>query len=217
MVHRGTPRASKLHTVKPSPVPHIVDYPLVVDVMARGGFVSLYHNSGAFGFPETTAARHVGWAGPPDDTIRPAARHLVRHVPPPFERNLAELAAVAWQQHLPGPAWILPRSHWAYELDFGSRDWMPGLLASIDVDPAQLATRNDGSALAFELPQRDAFVRVLESLLTHLLGSDFALAFPGRPALCTVHHHKQLWWTTSDETLSHGLDRLVPPQPPDAS
>ena len=194
-------------------MPQIIDYTLVVDAMRRGGYVSLYHNSGAFGFDPSVPTQSVGWVGPPDPTIRPAARHLLRDIPPPFERNLAELAAVVWQHHLPGPAWVLPRSHWAYELDFGSRDWMPGLLTSIDVDPAALATRNDGSALAFEPTERDAFVQFVQGLLANLLGSDFALAFPDRPVLCTVHHHKQLWWTTSDAEVMRALDRLVPPQP----
>ena len=181
--------------------------------MRRRGYVSLYHNSGAFGFPPSVPTRSVGWVGPPDATIRPAAFPLVRHVPPPFERNLSELAAVAWQEHLPGPAWVQPRSHWAYELDFGSREWMPTALTSIGVDPTALASRNDGSAVAFSEGERDAFMRFVEALLANLLGSDFALAFPGHPVVCTVHHHKQLWWTTPSDEVMQSLDRLVPPPP----
>ena len=106
---------------------------------------------------------------------------------------------------------MMPKSHWAYELDHGSREWMPEVLRSVGIDPAVLAPRNDGTAIEFAQGERDAFVRLVEGLLSRLLGSDFALAFPGRPALCTVHHHKQLWWTTSDETVVQSLDRLVPP------
>ena len=179
--------------------------------MRAAGFTSLYHNSGAFGFPDTVATRSVGWVGPGDDTIRPAARPMVRHVPPPFERNLSELAAVVWQEQLAGPVWVMPKSHWAYELDFGSHEWMPGLLRSIGIDPAALAGRNDGSAIQFEPPEREPFVKCVETLLARLLGSDFALAFPGRATLCTVHHHKQLWWTSADPAVSDMLDRLVPP------
>ena len=189
----------------------VVDYQRVVEAMRAGGFVSLYHNSGAWGFAEGCDTRSVGWVGPPDDSIRPAARPLVRHVPPPFERNLAELAAVAWGQQLHGPVWLMPKSHWAYELDFGSREWMPEALASAGIDPAVLAPRNDGSAVQFEPAERDPFVRLLATLLARLLGSDFALAFPGRTTLCTVHHHKQLWWTTADGHVVETLDRLVPP------
>ena len=193
-------------------MPRVIDYPIVLDTMRRGGYASLYHNSGAFGFPADAhpPPRHVGWIGPADETIRPAARPLLRHVPPPFERNLAELAAVAWQQALPGNVWVMPRSHWAYELDFGSREWMPGLLGSIGIDAPALAPRNDGSAIEFAAEERDGFVRFVTGLLERLLGSDFALAFPGRAALCTVHHHKQLWWTTRDEAVLQALERLVP-------
>ena len=179
--------------------------------MRRWGFVSLYHNSGAFGFAEGTTTRSVGWVGPPDPTIRPAALPLVRHVPPPSERNLAELAAVTWLTHLRGPVWVLPKSHWAYELDFGSREWMPEVLKSIGVEPTALETRNDGSALEFEPNEREPFVHFVEALLTRLLGSDFALVFRDRPVLATLHHHKQIWWTSSDEEVIKGVDRLVPP------
>ena len=190
-------------------MPRIIEYSVVRDTMLRQAFVLLYHNSGAFGFPPQATTRSVGWAGPPDETIRPAARALVRHVPPPFERNLAELAAVVWQEHLPGTAWVMPRSHWAYELDFGSRDWMPALLHAIDVRADELVNRNDGAAIEFDPPERGRFVTLVEGLLARLLGSDFALAFPGRDALCTVHHHKQLWWTTSSDPVLDALDRLV--------
>jgi hypothetical protein len=47
-------------------------------------------------------------------------------------------------------------------------------------------------------------------LLGRLLGSDFMLAWPGRPAVCTVHHHKQLWWTTTDPELLAALEAMVP-------
>ena len=192
-------------------MPRIIDYAAVRQTMLDQGLVSLYHNSGAFGFPEGAGAQSVGWVGPPDATIREAARPLLRHVPPPFERNLAELAAVVWQQSIPGAAWVMPKSHWAYELDFGSREWMPSLLESIGVVAAALVSRNDGSALEFGADERDPFVRLVEGLLGRLLGSDFALAFPERPVLCTLHHHKQLWWTTSDVAIVQALGRLVPP------
>ena len=186
----------------------IVEYDTVLQTLLEQGLKSLYYNSGAFGFPAdaTPPPRHVGWIGPPDETIRPAARPLLRHVPPPFERNLAELAAVAWGQALPGNVWVMPRSHWAYELDFGSREWMPGLLGSVGIDAAGLAARNDGSAIEFAADERDAFVRFVTGLLEGLLGSDFALAVPGRAALCTVHHHKQLWWTTTSADVYAALE-----------
>ena len=195
-----------------SPVPRVIDYPLVLDAMTAAGFTSLYHNSGAFGLADAAGVRHVGWVGPPDSTIRPAAVPLARHVPPPFEHNLAELAAVVWQQHLPGPAWLIPKSHWAYELDHGSRAWLPGVLRTIGIDPDPLAPRNDAAAIEFAPAERTQFTHLVRELLTHLLGSDFAIAFPGRRTVCTVHHHKQIWWTSEEAEVLEALDRLVPAQ-----
>ena len=40
--------------------------------------------------------------------------------------------------------------------------------------------------------------------------SDFQLSFPGLPAVCTIHHHKQLWWTTVDPSLHALLEKMVP-------
>ena len=45
-------------------MPHIIDYPLVVEQMTRQRFVSLYPNSGAFGFPPESGAASLGWIGP---------------------------------------------------------------------------------------------------------------------------------------------------------
>jgi hypothetical protein len=42
-----------------------------------------------------------------------------------------------------------------------------------------------------------------------LLGSDFTLAFVGKPVLCTVHHHKQLWWQTTDGGMLLALGDAV--------
>jgi len=38
--------------------------------------------------------------------------------------------------------------------------------------------------------------------------SDFAMAFPGRAAVCTVHHHQQLWWVTNNQQLAMRLDGI---------
>ena len=119
-------------------------------------------------------------------------------MPPPYEATLASLAARAWRELLQGDVWVLPKSHWAYELQFGSHEWMPDLLREVGVDPQVLEARHDGTALAFALAEEPAFERLVAGLLARLLGSDFLIAWPGRPALCTVHHHKQLWWTTTD-------------------
>src|SRR4051794_24058408 len=100
-------------------VPWIIDYSVVLEQMRGQRFKSLYYNSGAFGFPPDVATEIVGWIGPPDETIRAEARAMTVAVPAPFESNLARLLASAWQERLPSRAWVMPMSHWAFELDHG--------------------------------------------------------------------------------------------------
>ena len=186
----------------------IVDYELVLDRLRKQGLVCNYYNSGAFGFPREAGAQTVAWVGPPDETIRAEAKPLTRQVPEPFEPNLSALAVRAWQQHLRGTVWVMPMSHWAYELDFGSHEWMPPLLETVGVDPKDLRERNNASAIEFAPEDPASFRLFLQGLLTHLASSDFLLAFPDRPVVCMVHHHKQLWWTTTDPSLLASLDHL---------
>jgi hypothetical protein len=190
-------------------VPRVVDYAEVFDTAQALGLKSLYHNSGAFGFAADVPVQHVGWVGPPDPTIRPAALELARHVPPPYEPNLAMLATRAWRDYLPGPVWVLPKSHWAFELDFGSATWMPTALREAGIDPAVLTPRNDGAAVEFLPVEETAFARYVERLLTNLSASDFALLFPAHALTCSLHHHKQIWWTTPEATLHGQLEQLV--------
>ena len=104
----------------------------------------------------------------------------------------------------------MPKSHWAYELDYGNGDWLPAVLEQIAIAPATLAGRNDASAVEFDANDAAAFGRTLQELLTQLHGSDFALAWPSHPLTCTVHHHGQLWWTSTDPALVVALTSLTP-------
>src|SRR5262245_60737870 len=103
----------------PPTVPWIIDYPIVLEQMRAMKMRSLYYNSGAFGFNGDSTTRSIGWVGPPDGTIRESALGFVRHVGEPYESNLAALVVRAWREILPGRVWVMPKSHWAYELDFG--------------------------------------------------------------------------------------------------
>jgi hypothetical protein len=192
-------------------VPTIIDFDRVLQRMHAEGFRSLYHNSGAFGFPRGADVRYAGWVGPDDPSIRAEMRQHLRSIALPYETNLARAAADMWTTHLTGPAWVMPMSHWSYELDFGSRDWMPAALNAAGVDGDELSSRANGAALEFQAADRAAFETLVAQLLTHLRTSDFMLAFPGRPALCTVHHHKQLWWQTTDAGLHDVLMRFSLP------
>jgi len=185
-------------------MPRIIDFEHVLQRMEADGFRSLYHNSGSFGFSPGAGVRYAGWVGPPDASIRAEARAQLRQFAPPHAQRLARAAADVWAEHLVGAIWMMPMSHWAYELEFGSRDWMPAALREAGMDPALLSPRADGSAIQFDSNERGPFETLVERLLAGLSSSDFMLAFPGRPALCTVHHHEQLWWQTTNPAL-HAL------------
>ena len=114
---------------------------------------------------------------------------------------MAQAAVAAWQNEFPGPAWIMPLSHWAFELDFGSKGWLPTLIQSLDIEPQVLAPRSDASPLEFHPSEHGQLLRFVQTLLENLTSSDFMLAFPSHRILCTIHHHQQLWWTSSDKAL----------------
>ncbi len=100
-------------------------------------------------------------------------------------------------------------SHWAFELSDGSRPWLPALLQNIGIDPALLEGRNNAAAIEFAPLESQPFEQFLQGLLQNLRGSDFSLVFPGQQALCTVHHHQQLWWMTTDAKLHDALSRMT--------
>jgi len=189
-------------------VPKLIEYEQVVEHMTALGMRSLYYNSGAFGPIDTSPTKFVGWIGPDDPSIRPEALAAARRVPAPCELKLVELVGRAWREFFPGPAWIMPKSHWAYELDFGSKQWMPAALAQLGIDAANLAPRTNAPAIEFDLSEFTLFHQFVQTLLENLRGSDFALAFPDHPTLCTIHHHKQIWWVTTDARELEQLSSL---------
>lgn len=189
-------------------MPSIVEYETVLARMQEQRMRCQYYNSGAFGFDPAAAIHFTGWIGPEDSTIRPAALERCRRVSAPYEQTLVELAARAWEKLLPGPVWVMPKSQWAYELDFGSRSWLPDALRAAGFDPAALEGRTNSPAIEFLPDETPLFTSLALALLKNLFGSDFALAFPGRPVACTLHHHKQIWWVSSDPEFIRQLDSL---------
>lgn len=189
-------------------MPRIIDYEQVLATLTSGGLKSLYYNSGSFGFDAGPTSRACGWIGPPDRTLNDSARAIATQVPIPHAQNLAVLLARAWSSILPGAMWIMPGSHWAYELDFGSDDWMPDALRAIGVEPSILQPLNNAAAIAFDPDESEVASRFVARLLDGLRSSDFTAAFPHQPAICTIHHHTQLWWRTNDPGLADELARL---------
>jgi len=187
-------------------MPSIIDYPNVLRRLESEGLKCNYPNGGSFGFP--TGAQVRGWLGPVDDTIRPEMRAHTRNVPEPFDANLAQWAWRAWRQLLPGSVWVMPASHWSFELTHGNQRWLPGLLMKAGIDSALLIGRADASVIEFLPPEEEAFRAFLGGLLNGLTGSDFTLAFPGRGVVCIVHHHKQLWWVSMSQQTVMRLDGI---------
>ncbi len=188
-------------------MPRIIDYEIVLQRLTGEGLKCHYPNGGAFGFDAGAEVR--GWIGPADETIKPAARELARRVDEPYEANLAAAAVRAWQEYLPGDVWVMPAAHWAYELNDGSRDWLPEAVEKLGLDSRLLKDRNSAAAIEFSSAETVALQDFAQRLLERLAQSDFTLAFAGRKTVCTVHHHKQLWWVTADPRLVGGLDGLV--------
>lgn len=186
-------------------VPWIIDYSNVLQTLHEQRFRCNYYNSGSFAFAAPAEPTVVGWIGPEDSTIRPDVLPLTTTVAAPYEPTLAKLAARVWSEKLPGRAWIMPTSHWAYELDHGSREWMPSMLENLSLDPGLLVDRANAAAIEFSPAELPQFTRFVERLLEMLNNSDFAIVFPGHAALCTIHHHKQLWWQTTDADLAAHL------------
>jgi hypothetical protein len=197
-------------------VAQIIDYDVVAKTLTSAGLVCQYPNSGAFGFDEFQPVMMRGWIGPADASIRPGMRSVIGSVSPPYEENLAALFVRAWRESLSkklaaskAPIWIMPGSHWAFELD-ANRAWLMNLLADIDIDAGKLQGRADGSAIEFPDTEALSAGRFVSGLLQNLTASDFFIAFGRNPLVCTVHHHKQLWWSTTERPVLDSLDRLVP-------
>jgi hypothetical protein len=189
-------------------MPSIVDYPAVLQRLESDGLKCNYYNGGSFSFPAITNPQIRGWIGQPDPSIRPEMQNSIRLIPEPYEAELTTRAAQAWRELLPGTAWIMPAAHWSFELEHGNRQWLPDLLKTIAINSADLFHRTNAAAIEFTSSDAPLFEQFLAGLLHALTGSDFTLAFPGRPAIATIHHHKQLWWVTSNQQLAVGLDKI---------
>ncbi len=181
-----------------SRVAWIIDYQQVLDRTRELGLRCVYYNSGAFAHEDASDVRIVGWLGPPDPTIRVDLPATLISLPEPYAENLADKLLTIWPARIDGPAWLLPKSHWSFELDHGNRSWLPTALDQIGIDPGHLLERPNAAAVQFEPDESDKLRRIVIELLNHLETSDFAILFPRQQHLLTIHHHKQLWWQTKN-------------------
>ena len=174
------------------------------------GLKSLYHNSGAFGFANGVPTISRGWIGPEDASIAPAGRAIACQIAPPFESNLAALFTRFWRNNSPAPIWIMPKSHWAYELQFGGRQWLSDALNDIGIHSDLLMHLNNATAVEFQPAEEKTVHIFIQNLLTNLVGSDFQAVFADSTTICTIHSRSQLWWTTVVPAIADRLDELLP-------
>jgi hypothetical protein len=189
-------------------MPCIIDYAIVLRQLQSEGLKCHYYNGGSFGFADSAGAQVRGWVGPPDETIRLEMKRWVRGVGEPHVNRLADWAARAWKGVLSGNVWIMPASHWSFELEHGNQAWLPWLLREIGINPSLLIGRTNAAAIEFQPAEEQPFCRLIEGLLDGLAASDFTLAFPGRKTVGILHHHKQLWWMTMNDLIARGLDGI---------
>ena len=182
----------------------IIDYADVLKQVETLGLRCVYYNTGALGFPAGETPHVVGWLGANDPTIRPAMAANSVHVPPPYAKNLAERLGQFWPGLIDGEAWLMPKSHWAFELDHGNGPWLAPALAAVGIDPEILRPRTTGDSIAFP-PGENGLFGLVETLLANLKTSDFAVLFPGHRLLLTLHHHQQLWWQVENAEISKKL------------
>lgn len=178
--------------------------------MQAHGWRCVYHNSGCFAPTGNAPPLYVGWIGPEDPTIRPEMRELAVTIPPPDASVLAELTTCAWRTLFPGEVWLMPASHWAFELHHSPhRIWLEELILRLGLNPSDLTVRTDASAICFQADQSQIFERTCSELLDRLESSDFTVAFPGHPVVGLLHHHRQVWWTTWNLDVQTPLRRLA--------
>jgi hypothetical protein len=186
-------------------MPSIIPYSLVLEGMTAMGMRCVYFNAGAFAFTGDQPVSIVGWIGPDDASIRPDLPATLVRVDPPYGLNLAKKLVVAIARHLTGLVWVVPKSHWSFELTHSHGGWLSNALLQAglsEADIARLAPLTSAAAIAFQPDEIDSLGGLVEALLDHLQASDFAILFPNHPHLVTVHHHKQLWWQTGDTELA---------------
>ncbi len=174
----------------------VVAYDRAMAELLSRGMVCLYFNSGSFGFEESREVVHAGWLIGDDASLTPRARDAARVIDPPETRRLAQLAGALWRR-VGGPAWLMPGSHWAYELDFATPD-LAGVLEAAGIAPRELDV-HDGRPVQFDPHEAESFEAVVSWLLDSGTTSDYRLALLGPGGVTVsgiIHHHRQLWWTT---------------------
>jgi hypothetical protein len=181
-------------------MPRLIPHDSVLPIAAQDRLRCVYHHGGAFEFVDGPTLFR-GWLTRDDPTVRPELRAVCRLVVESelIHRLLGLLVAIG------NRAMILPTSHWAHELD--AHPWLGDALAQTGTDASVLRGLNEAAAVGFDLPgERASLDGLLRALLAGLDQSDFTLLVPGVRLMVTLHHHRQVWWRTTNPELAARID-----------
>lgn len=186
----------------------IVDYAIVLQTLTAQGLKCLHYNGGVFGFLQDTPVRHVGWLTGDDPTLTAVARASAHLVSPPTSSTLSRGLIETWTSNLAGPLWILPGSHWAYELTYGGQKKLADLLNRLSIAPDSLSNRTTADAIAFELSDIEPAMAFCTHLLDLLNVTDFTAIWPQSRVTALLHHHRQIWWTLPENWQNEAAESV---------
>ena len=165
-------------------------------LLAEHGIEPWYPHSGRFDFTPGPSVHRRCWLVDEDPSIHPDLRGGCR-----YAADLSEAAecVATYLSTLVGQRWYLvPHVHWEHELlDHCPDVWREVFtLADQPVDDPMLTSAN---AVVIN-PTGVAWERLIVTLLTGLTQAD-ALLLTDAPLIVKIHHHRQVWLSTTDPAL----------------
>ena len=82
-------------------------------------------------------------------------------------------------------------------------------LCAIAIEASELQKLPKAAAIQFASEESIPLEQLLNALLLNLQGSDFLAAFPDHRTICTIHHHKQIWWQTASGEIAAALRAIA--------
>ena len=104
--------------------------------------------------------------------------------PAEFVTGEAVMDCARVRKMIEGEAWLMPKSHWHYEMHFGNGALLEKVLGEIGIDAVELRDRNNGAAIEFSIDENDSLKRAIRALVGGLVQSDFLVAFPQAALEC---------------------------------
>lgn len=174
----------------------ILDLIQLEALLADHGIQPWYSHSGRFDFMSGQQVYRRCWLVDEDPCIRPDLREACR-----YTEDLDDMAALvaAYLGTLSlGPWYLVPHVHWEHELlDHCPTVWRDvfALTRQREDDPLL-----SGANAVIIDPVQVAWRRLIMTLLHGLTQAD-ALLLVDAPLILKVHHHQQVWLSTTDLAL----------------